>query len=153
MYFSTNHITTLSVTKIFSYLTWLKRQLLESFPVSTPVCLAHWGRVTHICVSIQTITGSDNGLSPDRRRAIICTNAGILLIGPLGSNFSEILIQIPAFWFKKMHLKMSSWKWWPLCLGLNPSKCSSHSMPQLVKWTSATCLHSGICKNNIEITS
>ena len=29
-----------------------------------------------------TITGSDNGLSPDRHQAIIWTNAGILLIWP-----------------------------------------------------------------------
>ena len=56
--------------------------------------LTHWGRVTHICVSNLTIIGSDNGLSPDRRQAIIWTNAGILLIGPLGTNFSEILIEI-----------------------------------------------------------
>ena len=44
--------------------------------------LTHWGRVTHICVSNLTIIGSDTGLSPDRRQAIIWTNAGILLIGP-----------------------------------------------------------------------
>ena len=42
--------------------------------------LTHWGRVTHICVSKLTIIGSDNGLSPGRRQAIIWTNAGILLI-------------------------------------------------------------------------
>ena len=54
--------------------------------------LIHWGRVTHICVSKLTIIGSDNGLSPGRRQAIIWTNAGILLIGPIGTNFSEILI-------------------------------------------------------------
>ena len=36
--------------------------------------LTHWGRVTHICVSKLTIIGSDNGLSPDRRQAIIWTN-------------------------------------------------------------------------------
>ena len=52
--------------------------------------LTHWGRVTHICVGKLTIIGSDNGLSPERRQAIIWTNAGILLIGPLGTNFSEI---------------------------------------------------------------
>ena len=51
------------------------------------VNLTHWGRVTHICVSKLTIIGSDNGLSPGRRQAIIWTNAGILLIGPLGTNF------------------------------------------------------------------
>ena len=59
--------------------------------------LTHWGLVTHICVSKLTIIGSDNGLSPGRRQAIICTNAGILLIGPLGTNPSEILIGIQTF--------------------------------------------------------
>ena len=54
--------------------------------------LTHWGRVTHICVSKLTIIGSDNGLSPGRRQAIIWTNAWISLFGPLGANFSEILI-------------------------------------------------------------
>ena len=81
--------------------------------------LTHWGRVTHKCVSKSTIIGSDNGLSPGWRQAIIWTNAGILSIGPLGTNFSEILIEILTFWFKKMHLKMSSAKWRPFCLRLN----------------------------------
>ena len=81
--------------------------------------LTHWGRVTHICVSKLTIIGSDNGLSPDRRQAIIWTNAGLLLIGPLGTNFSEILIKILTFSVKKMRLKVSSAKRRPFCLGLN----------------------------------
>ena len=81
--------------------------------------LTHWGRVTHICVSKIIIIGSDDGLSPDRRQAIIWTNAGILLIGPWGTNFSEILIGIQTFSFKKMHMKMSSAKWRPFCLDLN----------------------------------
>ena len=81
--------------------------------------LTHWGRVTHICVGILTSIGSDNGLSPGRRQVIIWTNAGILLIEPLETNFSEILIRIPAFSFKKMHLKMSSANWRPFFLGLN----------------------------------
>ena len=38
--------------------------------------LTHWGRVRHICVGNPTIIGSDNGLSPGRRQAIIWTNAG-----------------------------------------------------------------------------
>ena len=79
----------------------------------------HWGRVTHICINNLTIIGSDNGLSPSRRQAIISTNAGILLIGPLGTNFSDILIEIPTFSFNKMHLRMLSAKWRPFCLGLN----------------------------------
>ena len=40
--------------------------------------LAHWGRVTHICVDNITTIGSDNGLSPGRHQAIIWTNGGIL---------------------------------------------------------------------------
>ena len=81
--------------------------------------LTHWGRVTHICVGILTTIGPDNGLSPGRRQAIIWTNAGILLIGPWGTNFSEILSEIHTFQFNKMHLKMLSGKWRPFCLGLN----------------------------------
>ena len=52
--------------------------------------LINWGWVMHICVSKLTIIGSDNGLAPDRRQAIIWINAGLLLIGSLGTNFSEI---------------------------------------------------------------
>ena len=81
--------------------------------------LTHWGRVTHTCVGNLTTIGSDNGLSPGRRQAIIWTNAGILSIVPLGTNFNEILIEIHTFSLKKMHLKMSSAKWRPFCLGLN----------------------------------
>ena len=84
--------------------------------------LTHWGRVTHICVGINTNIGSDNDLSPGRRQAIIWSNAGILLIGPLATNFSEILIEILTFSFKEMHLKVSSAKWRPSCLGLNVLK-------------------------------
>ena len=81
--------------------------------------LAHWGRVTHICVSKLTIIGSDTGLSPGRRQAIIWTNAGILLIRPLGTNFSQILSEIHAFSFKNIHLNISSGKWQAFCLCLN----------------------------------
>ena len=81
--------------------------------------ITHWGRVTHKCVSKLTIIGSDNGLSPGRRQAIIWINAGILSIRTLGTNFSEILSKIHIFSFKKMYLKVSSEKWRPFCLGLN----------------------------------
>ena len=83
------------------------------------VGLTHWGRVTHVCVGNLTIIGPGNGLSPGRRQTIIWTNAGRLLIGPWGTNFSEILIGTQKFSFKKMHLKMSSAKCRPFCLGLN----------------------------------
>ena len=81
--------------------------------------LTHWGRVTHICVGKLTTIDSDNGLSPERRQPIIWTNAGMLLIGSLGTNFSEILIEIKISSFKKMRLKVSSAKWRPFCLVLN----------------------------------
>ena len=81
--------------------------------------LIHWGRVTHIWVNKLTMIGSDNGFSPGRRQAIIWNNAGILLIGPLGTNFNETSIEFHTFTFKKIHLKLSSGKWWPFCLGLN----------------------------------
>ena len=50
-----------------------------------------------------------------RRQAIFWNNTGILLIVSLGINFSEILIEIHVFLFKKMHLRMSSTKW-QLCV-------------------------------------
>ena len=60
---------------------------------------------SHIYASVnQTIIGLDNGLSPDCRQAIIWTTTGTLSIGPLGINFSEILMEIQTFSFKKMHL-------------------------------------------------
>ena len=81
--------------------------------------LTHCGRVTHVCVSKLTIIGSDNGLAPGRRQAIIWTNAGILLIRTSGTNVSEILSEIRVISFQKMHLKMSFGKRRPFCLGLN----------------------------------
>ena len=80
----------ISCNQQWSYLIWFpannQRYVTRQF--------THWGRVTHIYVSDLTIIGSDNGLSPGRRQAIIWTNAGILLIGPLGTTFSDILIEI-----------------------------------------------------------
>ena len=96
-----------------------------------PGNLTHWGRVTHICVGKLTILGSDNGLSPGRRQAIIWTNAAISLIGPFGTNCREILIGIQTFSFKEMRLIMSSAKWRPFCLGLNElrsQKANSHDI-------------------------
>ena len=91
--------------------------------------------MTHICVSKFTIIGSDNGWSPGRRQAIIWTNAGILLIWSLGTNFSEIWIEIQMSPFKKMHLKMPSGKWRPSCLGLNVlTYCPQWYVLISVKW-------------------
>ena len=107
--------------------------------------LTHWGRVTHISVNELIIIGSDNGLSPSQRQAIIWTNAGILLIGHLGTYFSEILIRIHTFSFKKMHLKMLSAKWRPFCLGLNVLNSSSrdcYAIPvTTLSYSPSWCIH------------
>ena len=71
--------------------------------------LTHWDRVTHICISKLNSIGSDNGLAPGWRQAIIWANAGILLIRPLATNFCEILIRVQTFSFKKMHYKCHLW--------------------------------------------
>ena len=42
-------------------------------------------------------SGSDNGLSPGRRRAIIWTNADILSIRTHGTYFNDILFEIQIF--------------------------------------------------------
>ena len=90
--------------------------LLSHNPISS---LTHWGQEMHICVSNLTIIGSDNGLLPGQRQAIIWTNAGLLSVGSVGTNFSEILIEIYIFSFKKMHVNISSTKWLPFCLSLS----------------------------------
>ena len=73
----------------FQYILWRFRYHSNKQPWPlTIIYLTHWGRVTHIYVDKLTIIDSDNGLLPGRRQAIIWTNAGILLIGPLWTNFN-----------------------------------------------------------------
>ena len=108
--------------------------LLHSINTMKAENLTHWGRVMHICIGKLTIIGSDNGLLPGRHQSIIWTNAMILLIRPSGTNFNEILIEIYVFSFKKMHLKVSSAKRRPFCLGLN--------VLRTVFWYCSVCHHS-----------
>ena len=105
----------------------------------THVVLTHWGRVTHISVSKQTIISLYNGLSPGRRQAIIWTNAGILLIGRSGTNFTEITIEIHTFPFKKIHVKMSSAKWQIFCLGLNVLRPWENWLRVECNWITLEC--------------
>ena len=84
------------------------------------LCQSHWplcAYLTHLPQVHASMTwfntGSDNGLSPVWHQAIISTNLDLLLIGPLGANFSEILIKIRISSFMTMHLKMLSVKWQP----------------------------------------
>ena len=66
-----------------------------------------------------TNNASHNSLSPDQCQSFIWTNAGILLIGSLGTNFNEIVIKIHVFLFKRIHLKMLAGKWGQFCLSFN----------------------------------
>ena len=87
-------------------------------PCSCIPRLIHWGRVTHKYVPTDAITVSDNGLSPGRRQAIIWNDAGILLIGLLGTNFNDIFIEIEIFSLANLHLKVSYAKRRPSCYSL-----------------------------------
>ena len=71
--------------------------------------LTHWGRVLHKCISKVAIIGSDNGLSPGRRQAIIWTNAGILSTGLLGTSFKENA-------FENVVCKIVAILSWPQCV-------------------------------------
>ena len=71
--------------------------------------LTHWGRVTQLCVSELTIIGSNNGLSPGRRQAIIWTNAGILLIRTSGTNFRWNQVKSIHFRSRKCIWKCHLW--------------------------------------------
>ena len=82
----------------------------------------------HICISKITIIGSDDGLSPGQCQAIIQTNAGILFIHTLGTNFSEkwnikrnacIFIQENAF--KNIICKMAAILSRPQCVKIDSS--------------------------------
>ena len=95
-------------------------KLPEWYRMIHPV-LTHWGQATYICISELTIIGSDAVMLPGWHQAIMWTNAGILLIGPMGTSFSEILMEIFTFSLKKMDLKMLSGKWGPFCFSLNVS--------------------------------
>ena len=60
--------------------------------------------MTHSCIDDLIIIGRDNGLSPGRHKAIIWFNFGILIFGPLATDFRVIVIEIHRFAFKKMLL-------------------------------------------------
>ena len=86
--------------------TWIgHRRLILIDPVCLPSHNA-WQVMLNslrLYISNVTIIGSDNGLAPSQHQAIIWNNA----------NLNNVK------WFKKMHFKISSVKWWPLSPGLN----------------------------------
>ena len=71
---------------------------------------------------VNSVTLVTHVLKPCRCKLSSSLTTDILLllsIGTLTTNFSEILSEMYTFSFKKMHLKMSSAKWRPLCFGLS----------------------------------
>ena len=123
--------------------TMMKSQ--DDFPVQRPGN-SMWCFGYHQLTSVQkvvwcatnqlSIIGSDNGLSPRRHQAIIWTNDGILLIGPLRTKYSEIMIEIHTFSFKQMLFKMLCGKRRPFCPSLNVLK-------QL--WSIFWHIHTSLC--------
>ena len=82
--------------------------------------LTYWGPVTHICVGKLATGGSNNGLSPSRRQAIIWKKkAGMFFYFTLRNKFQWNIYRNHIFSFKKMYIKISSAKCRPFCLGLN----------------------------------
>ena len=93
--------------------------------------------MTRICISNLTIIALDNGLSPGGCQAIIWTNAGISLYGPLGTNFNEILIESHTFSLK--HDDVLKWihfpHYWPFVRGIHWSPVNS---PHKGRWRGAS---------------
>ena len=58
-----------------------------------------------ICVVNRVSIGSNNGLSPGRRQAIIWTNADISSIRTQRAYFNEIAFEIQIFLFMKMRFE------------------------------------------------
>ena len=65
---------------------------------------------------------------------VIWSNAGMLLIEPLGTNFSEILIKNNTSSYNKMHFKTSSAKCWPFCPGGDELRSLHNNSYQFHAW-------------------
>ena len=92
--------------------------LLTHICVTRPQC--HYDKKCKaMCSDNIAIIGSDNDLLSLRHQAISWTNADLLSILPWAKSFSETLIEIQTFSFKKMLLKMLSANSQTFCLGLN----------------------------------
>ena len=87
-------------------------------------------------------------MAPNRHQAIIKIIAGLLSIEPLGTNCSEILINIQNFSVTKMHMKLSSAKRRQFCPGgdeLIPGKHTNRVIPGI--WSNSRTLVSILTLN------
>ena len=98
----------------------------------------------HICISKLTIIGSDNGLFPGWWQAIIWTNAGILLTGPLEPNFSEILNRNSYIFIQENAFENIIWKMTAI---LSRSQCVNISQPEQNGWNFADYIFESIFMN------
>ena len=79
----------------------------------------HRARVMHICGSKLVHHCFQIMGAPAQRHAIIWTNIGLLLIGPLVTKFCEHWIKIQQFLYEERYFKMPSVKWRHFRLVLN----------------------------------
>ena len=101
--------------------TFIRKMCFKTTHLSLPLCLPGTkneivqqnGMMLFASVNEPTI-GSNSGLWTVWWQTFIWTNAALLSIGPLGTNFCEIWTKIQIFSFKKTNFKMSYPKWWPL---------------------------------------
>ena len=102
------------------------------------MALTHCNLVTPYGVKNLGNFGPDSALSLIRYRVITWNNRDILLIGPIGTNCSDIPIKLPTLSFKKMHFKRSAAKYQPYLF-----------MPDMLK-ISLMCIHYCEHMNDIE---
>ena len=95
----------------------LRGKFLQCTEQSGVMTLNHSGhRLVYVWVS-QVLTGSDNGSSPLWRHANILTNASLLLVWPLRTEFGD-MNENKAISTQEYDDKISSAKSHPICLGL-----------------------------------
>ena len=82
------------------------------------ILMSHSGRLTHICVSKLTLIGSDKAWHLVGTKPLSELMLGYCWLDPQEQNSAKFN-QNSYIIIKKIHLKMSSWYWWPFCLGLN----------------------------------
>ena len=120
-----NYILQYSVgcTNLSCFHDW-KWMVLLTLVIMLFLILTHWGSATHISVGKLSIIGSDNVLLPGQRQAIIWTNAEILLIHLLGTNFSVKFDQKPNIFIQENALENVICEMLSI---LSPPECVKHS--------------------------
>ena len=81
--------------------------------------LAHWGRLTHIRIRKLTNIDSGNGLSPERRQAIIWTNIWNIVNWTLENKFQWYFSRNQYIFIQENALENVVWKMAAIFLCLN----------------------------------